>query len=150
MNDKLPSQEDYVLLHKVLRANKARFSRIEKEKEDIEKELEKVARMIRDGEDVNRIIGEIPVYVEDQNEVYDINGVGTNDRRAHVYRNAHNRMTWGLQLSSGVLFRDKVEIWCGAMWPTRQAVVKWANRWVAYGQSPANRLCYFKENGKRG
>lgn len=56
-------------------------------------------------------------------------------RTAHVYINAHNRKTFGVQLRGsfiGQFHRD--ETWLGAEWPTAELALAVAYRWVRHGK----------------
>lgn len=159
--ERIPSQDDYKLLRSVLKDNKTLFDRLEREKRELEKRMEQVARMIRIGEESDKIIRGVPVKIW-THEVwgsgsfdYEVAGLGTNNRRAKIWLNASTRdlppdqRRWGLSLHEGYALSGAWQESCGSNWPSRKLVVMWANRWVVSKMIPPEKLRYYSDSGRR-
>lgn len=84
------------------------------------------------------VVAGIPVHIEKGHHSLDVvrvvHGYDENFRYARGYLNAHNEVTWGLELQTGG-YRGK-KIFCGQGWESRARVQQIGIDWVVHGTLP--------------
>ncbi|MGD2072868.1 MAG: hypothetical protein PVG65_05210 [Candidatus Thorarchaeota archaeon] len=134
--DLLEQRKNLSKIKERLKKNYIKLKKLEITIKNDEKIIDKFERVFGKIEEFQGVLLDIDIYDSLHGKAANIQSLADdNPRHAEIYKNAHNKKTWGGHLREFGKFSSE-EVWLGANWPKFKDIIEVAKLYVAHGTIP--------------